>query len=68
MNNRQIKISIQLPGQFIELTRERGWGDNPRFFAQQVDDILDSIKGPIRDMIVAEHGEQSVERALNDSR
>lgn len=65
MNDRQVKITIQLPGQFIELTRERSFGDNPTFYANQVDEILDEVKEPIRQMIAAEHGRQSAEQALN---
>lgn len=68
MNDRTVKITIQLPGQMIELTRERGHGDNPRFYAQQIEDVLDEVKEQLRDMIAAGHGAQSTERALNDPR
>lgn len=64
--NREIKITINLPGQYIEITRERGWGDNPRFFANQVEAALDEAKESIRGMIAAEHGSQSVEPPLNE--
>lgn len=68
MNDRSVKITIQLPGQHIELTRERGFGDNPRFYAQQIEDVLDEVKGPLREMIAAEHGPQATERPLNEAR
>lgn len=58
MNDRTVKITIQLPGQLIELTRERGFGDNPAFYANQVDEILSEVREPIRAMIAAEHGPQ----------
>jgi hypothetical protein len=57
-NDRQVKISISLPGQYIELKRDRSGGDNPRFFASQVEEILDAIRAPLREMIAAEHGVQ----------
>lgn len=64
--SREIKISINLPGQYIELTRELGWGDNPRFFATQIEAVLDEAKESIRGMIAAEHGRQSTVPALNE--
>lgn len=64
MNDREVKISIHLPGQYIEITREREWGDNPAFFAYQIEKILDEAKESIRGMIEAEHGPQG-ERPLN---
>jgi hypothetical protein len=64
-NDRQVKISVSLPGQYIELTRERSWGDNPAFYAWQVEEILDAVKGPLREMITAEHGQQSAADPIN---
>lgn len=58
--DRLVTITVQLPGQLIKLTRERSFGDNPAHFAVQVEDILDSVKGPLRQMIEAEHGAQSI--------
>lgn len=65
MNDRTVKITVQLPGQTIELTRERGSGDNPAFYSWQIDAILDEVKGPLREMIAAEHGRQSESAPLN---
>lgn len=65
MDDRTVKISINLPGQYIELTRERGFGDNPAFYTQQIEAILDEVKPVIRDMIAAEHGRQSLTPPLN---
>jgi len=64
-DDRIVKITVQLPGQFIELTRERGWGDNPRFYSWQIERVLDEVKRPLREMIAAEHGTQSREAPLN---
>lgn len=63
MNDRTVKIIIQLPGQLIELTRERGFGDNPAFYANQIDEILAEVAEPIRGMIAAEHGKQHAPKA-----
>ena len=58
ITERTVKIIVSLPGQYIELTRARGFGDNPRFYADQVDAILDDVKSALRGMIEAEHGDQ----------
>lgn len=65
--DRIVKITVQLPGQVIELTRERGFGDNPTFYARQIEEILDEVKGPLREMIAAEHGKQSSVAPLNEA-
>lgn len=55
---RTVKITIDLPGQHIEITREREFGDNPAFFAWQIERAIDRAKESIRGMVEAEHGHQ----------
>lgn len=67
MTNRAIKVTFDLPDQHIEIGMDRGWGDNPAFYAYQVEEALDKLKTPIRNMIEAVHGRQSAHAPLNDS-
>jgi len=63
--DRTIKVNITLPGEVIEITRERGWGDNPAFYAQQIDDVLDEVKARAREIIHSRHPQNSG-RPLNE--
>lgn len=65
MEHKEVKISFQIKGQYVEITRKMGWGDNPVFYAQQVNKVLDDAKKSIWEMIEAEHGVQYAEPPLN---
>jgi len=63
--DREITLCISLPGQYFEITRERKWGDNPIFYSQQVEQILQEMIEPLRGMIAAVHGPQATDPPLN---